>query len=109
MASKSITLLIAIGILAVISISISWHLATTKYPTHSDVFWYGVIAGFLATLLLTCLALIGFLVYKLRKSENMAINQTRIAKVSESLNREKQGISFYGKSVEILHYIKNET
>jgi hypothetical protein len=67
MAPKRNTLLIVIGILAVISISISWHFATTKYPTHSDVFWYGVIAGFLATLLLTCLSLIGFLAYKLRK------------------------------------------
>jgi len=67
MISKRIILLIVIGVLTVISVSISWHFAATKYPTHSDVFWYGVIAGFLATLLLGCLSLIGFLVYKLRK------------------------------------------
>ena len=66
MTSKRIILRVVIGILAIISISISWQFAVTKYPTHSDVFWYGVIAGFLATLLLACLSLIGFLVYKLR-------------------------------------------
>ena len=60
-------LLVAIGVLAAISILISWHFATTKYPTHLDVFWYGAIAGFLVALLLVCLSLIGVLAYKLRK------------------------------------------
>lgn len=67
MALKRIFLLVAIGVLAAISILISWHFATTKYPTHSDVFWGGAIAGFLGTLLLVCLSLIGFLAFKMRK------------------------------------------
>jgi len=67
MTLKRNILLVAIGVLAAISILISWQLATTKYPTHSDVFWYGAIAGFLGMLLLVCLSLIGFLGYKLRK------------------------------------------
>ena len=59
----------AIIILAVISSFIVLHFAITKYPTHSDVFWYGVIVGFLATLLLICLALISFLAYRLNKKD----------------------------------------
>jgi hypothetical protein len=53
--------------LAIISVSIIWYFATTDFATHSDVFWYGVIAGFLALLLLMCLGLIGFLAYQLMK------------------------------------------
>lgn len=55
----------AIGILAVICVSIVWYFATTDFATHSDVFWYGVIAGFLAFLLFMCLILIGILAYQL--------------------------------------------
>lgn len=59
----------AIAILAIIGGFIVLHFATTKYPTHSDVFWYGVIVGFLATLLLICLGLIAFLAYRLVKKK----------------------------------------
>ncbi len=60
---------IALILLAIISSFILLHFATTKYPTHSDVFWYGVIVGFLATLLLMSLTLIGFLTYRLSQKQ----------------------------------------
>jgi len=67
MSPKRNPLLASIIIFAVISISIVWYFATTDYPTHSDVFWLGVQSGFLASLLLTCLGLIGFLSYQLTR------------------------------------------
>jgi hypothetical protein len=65
MESRRVVLLVFIVVLAVLSLSVSWHFATADYPVHSDVFWYGVMAGFLGSLLLTCLALIGVLAFKL--------------------------------------------
>ena len=59
----------SIILLAIISVSIIWYFATTNFATHSDVFWYGVIAGFLALLLLICVGLIGFLTYHLMKNK----------------------------------------
>jgi hypothetical protein len=59
----------SIGILAVISILIIWYYATTDFATHSDVFWYGVIAGFLLFLLLICLSLISILAYQIMKKK----------------------------------------
>jgi hypothetical protein len=60
----------AIVILAAISGSIVWYFATTDFATHSDIFWYGVIAGFLATLLMLCLGLIAFIAYRLLKKKD---------------------------------------
>jgi hypothetical protein len=54
-----------IVLLAIVSISIVWQLLTANYPTHSDVFFMGVEAGFLAAVLLVCLVLIGFILYRL--------------------------------------------
>lgn len=51
--------------LFVISISIVWQLATTQYPTHSDIFYMGVEFGALAMLLLVCIVLISLLLYRL--------------------------------------------
>jgi len=56
-----------IGILAVISVLIVLYFVINDFATHSDVFWYGVIAGFLACLLLVCLSLIGILTYQLMR------------------------------------------
>jgi hypothetical protein len=63
--SKSYFFLGVTVLLAFVSISIFWHLLTTKYPTHSDVFFMGVEAGVLAVVLLVCLVLIGFFLYRL--------------------------------------------
>jgi dolichyl-phosphate-mannose--protein O-mannosyl transferase len=52
-------------VLAIISISIIWQLLNADYPTHSDVFFMGVEAGALAVVLLVCLSLMGFLLYRL--------------------------------------------
>ena len=54
-----------IVLLSIVSISIVWQLFTANYPTHSDVFFKGVEAGVLAALLLVCLVLIGFFLYRL--------------------------------------------
>lgn len=51
--------------LSVVSISILWQLLTKEYPTHSDVFFMGVEAGALAILLLVCLSLISYFLYRL--------------------------------------------
>ena len=56
-----------IGVLAVISVLIVLYFAINDFATHSDVFWYGVIAGFLVCLLLVCLSLIGILAYQLMR------------------------------------------
>ena len=54
-----------IALLAIVSVSIVWRLLAADYPTHSDVFYMGVEAGFLAAVLLVCLVLIGFFLYRL--------------------------------------------
>ena len=58
-------LLSAIALLAIVSTSIVWKLLTANYPTHSDVFFMGVEAGVLGIVLLVCLVLIGFFLYRL--------------------------------------------
>lgn len=65
-------LLTAIALLAIISISIVWELLTANYPTHSDVFFTGVEAGVLASMLLVCLVLIGFFLHRLIVSPKRA-------------------------------------
>jgi hypothetical protein len=65
MSSKGYFFLGVIILLAIVSISIFWQLLTTKYPTHSDVFFMGVEAGVLAVVLLVCLVLSGFFLYRL--------------------------------------------
>ena len=65
MFSKSYVLLGATALLAIVSISIAWQLLTADYPTHSDVFFLGVEAGALGVVLLVCLVLTGFLLYRL--------------------------------------------
>ena len=62
---RSYILLGVIALLAIVSISIVWQLLTANYPTHSDVFFMGVEAGVLAVVLLICLVLIGFFLYRL--------------------------------------------
>lgn len=46
-ASSLAQLLYAFGpiILILAAVSIVWHLTTTEFPTHSDVFWIGVQFG----------------------------------------------------------------
>jgi hypothetical protein len=56
--------LVVVVLLAIVSISIVWQLFTANYPTHSDVFFMGVEAGVLAAVLLVCLVLIGFFLYR---------------------------------------------
>ena len=65
MSLRSYILLGVIALLAIVSISIVWQLLTANYPTHSDVFFMGVEAGVLAVVLLICLVLIGFFLYRL--------------------------------------------
>ena len=62
---RSYILLGVIALLAIVSISIVWRLFTANYPTHSDVFFMGMEAGVLAVVLLVCLVLIGFFLYRL--------------------------------------------
>jgi hypothetical protein len=62
---RSYVLLGVIALLAIVNISIVWQLFTANYPTHSDVFFTGVEAGVLAVVLLVCLVLIGFFLYRL--------------------------------------------
>jgi len=62
---RSYVLLGTIAFLAILSISIVWQLLTANYPTHSDVFFIGVEAGFLSAVLLICLVLIGYFLYRL--------------------------------------------
>jgi len=52
-------------VLAVISVSVIWQLLTADYPTHSDVFFMGVEAGALVVVLLVCLSLMSFLLYRI--------------------------------------------
>ena len=54
-----------IVLLAIVSISIVWRLLTANYPTHSDVFFMGVEAGFLVAVLLASLILICFFLHRL--------------------------------------------
>jgi uncharacterized membrane protein YcjF (UPF0283 family) len=65
MSLRSYFFLGVVVLLAIVSISIVWQLLTANYPTHSDVFFTGVEAGVLAVVLLVCLALIGFFLYRL--------------------------------------------
>jgi hypothetical protein len=60
-------------VLAVISISIIWQLLTADYPTHSDVFFLGVEAGALVVVLLVCLSLMSFLLFRLVTSPKKKI------------------------------------
>ena len=62
--------LFAILVLLALVIGIVWSFAKGQFYTGSDVFWYGAIAGFLATLLLVCLGLIAFLAYRLMKKKD---------------------------------------
>jgi len=52
-------------LLAFVSISIIFRFLSSDYPTHSDVFFMGIEAGFLAFVLLTSLFLIVFFLYQL--------------------------------------------
>jgi len=65
MSLRKYVLLGVTAFLGVVSISILWRLLTVKYPTHSDVFFMGVEAGALAILLLVCLSLISYFLYRL--------------------------------------------
>jgi hypothetical protein len=65
MSLRKYFLLGIIAFLSVVSVSILWRLLTVKYPTHSDVFFMGVEAGALAILLLACLSLICYFLYRL--------------------------------------------
>jgi hypothetical protein len=58
-----------IALLAIVSVFIVGQLLTADYPTHSDVFFMGVEAGVLATVLLVALVLIGFFLLRLTASE----------------------------------------
>ena len=65
MSLRKYVLLGVTAFLGVVSVSILWRLLTVKYPTHSDVFFMGVEAGALAILLLVCLSLISYFLYRL--------------------------------------------
>ncbi len=65
MSLRRYVLLSVAAFLGVVSISIIWRFLTVKYPTHSDVFFMGVEAGALAILLLVCVALTGYFLYRL--------------------------------------------
>jgi O-antigen ligase len=65
MSPRGYIFLTAIALLAIVSISIVWELLTANYPTHSDVFFMGLEAGVLGAVLLVCLVLIGFFLYRL--------------------------------------------
>ena len=65
MSLRKFVLLGVTAFLGVVSASILWRLLTFKYPTHSDVFFMGVEAGALAILLLVCLSLISYFLYRL--------------------------------------------
>jgi hypothetical protein len=63
----------AIILLIIVSASIIWLLFTANYPTHSDVFFMGVEAGALAAVLLVCLFLTGFFLYRLIVLKNQGV------------------------------------
>jgi hypothetical protein len=65
MSLRKYVLLGITAFLGVVSVSIVWRLLTFKYPTHSDVFFMGVEASALAILLLVCLLLISYFLYRL--------------------------------------------
>ena len=53
--TKTLTILLyVIGsiMLILVAVFIAWHLLTTEFPTHSDVFWTGVQSGALGVLAL---------------------------------------------------------
>ena len=66
MAQKRVAVIAAILVLLALVIGTVWSFAKGQFYTASDVFWYGVIAGFLGCLLLVFLFLIVFLVLKLK-------------------------------------------
>jgi hypothetical protein len=65
MSLRKYVLLGVTAFLGFVSVSVLWRLLTFNYPTHSDVFFIGVEAGGLTILLLVCLSLIGYLLYRL--------------------------------------------
>jgi hypothetical protein len=70
-------------VLAVISVSVIWQLLTADYPTHSDVFFMGVEAGALVVVLLVCLSLMSFLLYRIvtipkKKKNRFTSNSWRV-------------------------------
>jgi len=65
MSLRSYVLLGVIALLMIVSISIVWQLLVANYPIHSDVFFMGVEAGVLVVVLLVCLFLVGFFLYRL--------------------------------------------
>ena len=64
---KGYLLLGAVIFLFIVSVSIVWELFRKDYPTHSDVFYIGVVYGTLAMLLLVCIVLISVLLYYLAR------------------------------------------
>jgi hypothetical protein len=64
MSTKRCVLLSFTAFLGVVSIAIIWRFLTVNYPTHSDVFFMGVEAGALAILLLVCVVLIGYFLFR---------------------------------------------
>jgi hypothetical protein len=87
---RSYVLLGGIALLAVVSISIVWQLLTANYPTHSDVFFMGVEAGVLATVLLVCLALIGFSLYRIMVLPKRASRLGPMTFLPQSIVRQKK-------------------
>jgi uncharacterized membrane protein len=80
MLPRSHVLLGVVALLTIVGISIAWQLVTSNYPTHSDVFIMGLEAGVLAVVLLLCLFLNGFLIYRLimlpsKKKERKSNNE----------------------------------
>jgi len=65
--SSSTILLYAIGLIMLIlaTIFIVWHLLTTEFPTHSDVFWTGVQSGALGVLSLIFFAFVLLFLYRI--------------------------------------------
>jgi len=60
-----------------VAVSIAWQLFTTKYPTHSDVFWMGVECGALGILSLGFLAFGLFFIYRLSSAIAQAKRQSK--------------------------------
>jgi len=53
------------AILIIMGATIIWHLITTKFPTHSDVFWIGVQSGALGVLSILFFVFGLFLLYSI--------------------------------------------
>jgi len=65
MATKKSAFVVLMLVLLASAIAIIWHFAKIHHYTASDVFWYGVIGGFLGCLFSIFLALAVFLAFKL--------------------------------------------